>query len=229
MISQYNVKQYAKGNPDLWFSIDENDNVVDKSSKEIVGTLADLTTALRKKLHCNFEEIYSCHGTLQTVFRCKDCGTIIFAYDDERYDPNLCCPDCGKYDTGFEYWSADEIEKDDQKKKNIQFLEQMQQEQIEANKRYYKRGRKYDWQIWHGCIKMVNRAVSFDLECKDLFKTKLKGLKLIVRFSEKDGTGYIYKRHFTIPLSWYALKIQILIHKKENAKHFKKERSKNDK
>ena len=184
MISQYNVKQYAKGNPDLWFSIDENDNVVDKSSKEI---------------------------------------------DDERYDPNLCCPDCGKYNTGFEYWSADEIEKDDQKKKNIQFLEQMQQEQIEANKRYYKRGRKYDWQIWHGCIKMVNRAVSFDLECKDLFKTKLKGMKLIVRFSEKDGTGYIYKRHFTIPLSWYALKIQILIHKKENAKHFKKERSKNDK
>ncbi|MBR1373504.1 hypothetical protein IJ556_03525 [bacterium] len=218
MISQYDVKRCAEKNSDAWYYVDENNNVVDKTSKEVVGTLADLTTVLRKKLHCNFEVIYSCHGTLQTVFRCKDCGTVIFTYDDERYDPNLCCPDCGQYNTSFQYWSADEIEKDDQKKKSIQFMEQMRKEQIEADKRYYKRGRKYDWQIWNGHIRLGNRAVFLNLECCNLFKTKLKGLKLIVHISDKDGTGYIFKSHFTIPLSLYAFKIQRLVHKNNKRK-----------
>lgn len=91
---------------------------------------------------------------------------------------------------------------------------EMQREQIEEDKRYRKR-KKYDWQIWKGRIKLPNRAIYFDLECDNLFKTKLKGLRLIIHWAHKDGIRYIYKKHFRIPLSWSALKISIMIWRKD--------------
>ncbi len=109
------------------------------------------------------------------------------------------CPVCSDYKTGFKYWSSEDIKNDAEKQKEIDFLMEMQREQIEEDKRYMKR-KKRDWQIWKGRIKLPNRAIYFDLECDNLFKTKLKGLKLIIHWAnkDKDGIGYIYKKHFRI-------------------------------
>lgn len=212
MISKYDVRKYAENNASkCWFSIDENDNIFDKEKGDIVCSLETLTKFLRQKAHCDFETIYECHGLLQVVIRCKECGTVIFASDDELYcEPNLCCPVCSDYKTGFKYWSGEDIKNDTDKQKEIDFLMEMQKEQIEADKRYMKR-KKYDWQIWNGRIKLPNRAIYFNLECDNLFKTKLKGLKLIIHWAHKDGTGYIYKKYFRIPLSMSAIKNSIII------------------
>ena len=204
MISEYDIKKYAEKHPDCWYSVDENNNVIDKSDGHTVCTLKSFTQLYREAAHCDFESVYYCHGTLQNTIRCRECGTVIFATDDVwGYDPNLCCPTCGGYETSLEYWTAEEIAGDEKKKNTIAVLEQMQQEQIEADKRYVQRGNKYDWQIWKGRLKIGKRyALSFDLECENFPKTRLKGLRLIVHIGVRDdGFGYALKKHWRIPLS----------------------------
>jgi len=225
MISRYDVRRYEEKHPDTWFSIDEKDNIINKEDGEVVCSLDTFVDILRKKNHCDFESVYYCHATLQDTIRCKECGTVIFATDDEwGYDPNLCCPTCGGYKTSLEYWTADEIENDQKKKNTIEFLEQMEREEIEAEKRRKKRNGKYDWQIGSCRIKLGNRALYFDLECDNLFRTKLRGLRLQVHWAHKDGISYYYKKNFTIPLSFSSLRIQIHIHskkwKEENRRYF---------
>ena len=218
MISEYDVMRYAKKHPECWYSVDENENIIDKSDGKTVCTLKTMTEHLRRKLHCDFESVYCCHGTLQDTLRCRECGTVIFATDDEYgYDPNLCCPTCGGYDTSFEYWTAEEIAGDEKKKNTVAMLERMQREQIEADERYIRRGHKHDWQIWSGRMKLGKRyALFFDLESDNFPKTGLKGLRLIVHFGyrEKDDIGYTYKNSAHIPLSWSDFKIWLRIKRK---------------
>lgn len=217
MISEYDVKNYSKTHSDCWYTVDKNDNIIDKNDGQIICTLKTMTNYLRKKTHCDFESVYYCHCTLQNTIRCRECGTIIFATDDEYgYDPNLCCPTCSGYKTSLEYWTPEEIERDEKKKKTIVMLEQMQQEQIEADERYVQRGNKYDWQIWKGRLKIGKQyAIFFDLECENFPKTKFKGLRLIVHLGIRDdGFGYIHKKHWHIPLSWSDLKTWFRIRKK---------------
>lgn len=211
MISQYDVKRYAEKHPDCWYTVDGDNNIVDKENGKIVCTLKEMTEYIRKEMHCDFESVYYCHGTLQDVIRCRECGTVIFSTEDEwGYDPKLCCPTCGGYKTHFEYWTADEIKSDKKKQDTIEWLEHMQQEQIEADKRYIARGNKYDHQIWKGSMKLSRKYRLFlDLECDNFPKTKLKGLKLIAHIATKDDDcGYIYnKGEIFIPLSIGAFKI----------------------
>lgn len=209
MISVFDVKQYAKNHPELWFSIDENNNVINRETNEVVCDVDTLVRYLRKKTHCDFEVIYECHGTLEVTLRCKECGTVIFASDDELYyEPGLCCPVCNDYKTGFEYWSGEAIANDPQKQNEIEFLIDMQREQEESYKRYKKRG-KYDSQIWRGRIKLPRGAIYIDLLCDNLFKTGLHGLKLEFHWAEKDGAFYVFKNRLVVPLSISALKISL--------------------
>lgn len=215
MISEWDVRKFAKRD-DSWFSIDENNNVVDKETGEVVCDISVLLQVLREKLHCDFEVVYECHPLLDVILRCKQCGTVIFTTEDEDYEPNLCCPTCSDFKTGFEYWTKEEIERDEKKKETILFYEKMYAEDIEAEKRRKARGGKYDWQIGKCSFKIPgNKKVYLDLECDNLFKSKLKGLRLDVHIGEKDGDySYVVKKFFTIPLSLSHLKIQIRIWKK---------------
>ena len=222
MISKYDIKKAAESEK-CWFTIDENEDVFDKESGKNIGTLDEILAFFRHKLHCDFEVIYSCHPTLETTYRCKDCGTVIFARDDEWYEENLCCPVCSDYQTGFEYWSGEEIKNDEKKQNTIDFLIKMQEEQEESYRRQKRRNGKYDWQISKWKIKIPNKAIYFELQCDNLFHTGLKGLRLHIDIGEKDGMGYIIKKFFTIPLSIGAAKTAYRVHKhlkekeKENA------------
>lgn len=217
MISEYDIIQYTKKFPNkCWYSISEDETrIIDKATGEDVCSMDTLVDVMRDKLHCNFETIYSCHPTLETTLRCKECGTVIFTHEDERWEPSLCCPVCSDYKTNFEYWTAEEIKSDDKKQNSINSLIKMQREQVEADKRYFKRGYKYDWQIGKCKMKFANKIIIFELQCDNLFRTKLKGLKLRISVGtkHKDSIGYIINNYFTIPFSISAIKTTYRIHK----------------
>ena len=56
MISEWDVRKFAKRD-DSWFSIDENNNVVDKETGEVVCDISVLLQVLREKLHCDFMNV----------------------------------------------------------------------------------------------------------------------------------------------------------------------------
>lgn len=217
MISKYDLIQYAKKSDQCWFRIEEDKNVIDKETGEFICGIDILLQHMREKMHCDFECVYDCHGLLEVVLRCKQCGTVIFTTEDEDYDPNLCCPTCGEYKTQFEYWTAEDIKADPKKQGTIKHLEQMQQEHIEAEKRRKRRKGKYDWQIGGFRIHSKKHGLIFNLECDNLFRTKLKGLRLKIVWANRDGHGFIYKKRLTIPLSYSYFKLMQRIRKKNNS------------
>ena len=221
MISRYDIRMFFERSSDkVEHRIDENNNIVHKETGEILCTLDDFVDHTRKKLHCDFEVIWSCHGTLEVIYRCRECGTVIFASDDVSYcDDNLCCPVCANYQTHFKYYTGEEISADEEKQKEIALYEKITREEIEADKRWKKRNEKYDWEIFKGRIKLgLTKAICYCLECDNLFKTGLKGLRLSLRYSIKDeDTGcFMYKKHIVIPLSYEAFKIQRLARRMRN-------------
>lgn len=64
-------------------------------------------------------------------------------------------------------------------------------------------------------MKFANKIIVFELQCDNLFRTKLKGLKfrIAVGTNHKDSIGYIINNYFTIPLSISAIKTTYRIHK----------------
>ena len=213
MISEFDIKRRAKRD-NCRFSVDENNNVVNKESKEIICSLDEFTQILRKRLHCNFEVIYSCHAFLSVIYRCKDCGTVIFAKEDESYDSSLSCPTCGNYNTWFDFWTAEEIADNAEKQKIIKMYEEMYHKQVEANKMYIERDYKYDWQVWSKKLTLHKYLIIIDLECDNYLATKLKGLRLVLQLMYKtDDASCIHKGNLIIPLSCSYLRRRIKVWK----------------
>lgn len=208
MISIYDTRKYLETHPECNVFVGKDKNIVDKKSGRIITTLEDMTQRLRVANHCDFEVVFSCHGTLEVIYRCRQCGTVVFSGDDERYDPNLRCPTCDiSYADKCSYWSAKDINSDKEKQKMISAYEQATKDQIEANKRYYERGQKYDWQLGSCRIKLPKKkAILFELECNNFYREKLKGLRLEVSWI----VDRVHKKHCWIPLSLYAWKLKIL-------------------
>lgn len=214
MISKYQVRELIeKKREDVY--IDKNDNVVDKNDDRVLCSLDTFVETLRIQEHCNFEVIYDCHALLQTTYRCKECGTVIFTTEDEYFDPNLCCPVCGDYKTGFEYWSGEDIKNSKVKRDSIDALIKENQYFIEAGKRYEKR-KLYDNQIYRKVFHIFRDAlhISIELGCNNLFITKLKGLKLSIvvcdmrkkKYTDDEGYNHYREVNIIIPLSISALK-----------------------
>ena len=72
MITAYFVKKIAEDNPDkYWYRID-GDNVIDKESNQVVGSLDAFVSILRKKMHFDLDVIYYCHVSLVKIYQCKE-------------------------------------------------------------------------------------------------------------------------------------------------------------
>ena len=214
MVSKYDMKKYIKKNPDKFPYIykEEEDAIYSKDGKYLLS-LDEYLEIYRKASGESFECIYYEHGFLQEVLRCTECGTVIFTYEDERYDPYLKCPTCTDYKTEFEFWTKDEIDSDKSKQETIKFFKEMTDYKIEQDKRIKRRNGKYDWQIAVKKFYGKKNFLGIYLECDNITKSYLKGLRLKVHIGSKeneDDFGYIVKKFFTIPLSWSQFYIQFL-------------------
>ena len=127
MISKYDVIRAfemadKKGEKLAMYLSEDKNSLMDTETGEFVCSMDTYVDYMRKKLHCDFECIYHEHASLTTIYRCKECGTVIFTGDDEHYDPNLKCPTCSDYHHwSGEFWTKEEIEADEDKQKAIQF------------------------------------------------------------------------------------------------------------
>ena len=217
MLSKYDMIRYVKRmkseNEDFPFYLSEDEEeIIDSRTNRTVCSVDTYLDAMRKKLHCDFEVIYEEHGLLTLVYRCRECGTVIFGGDDEeRYDPNLTCPTCSDYKTWLGYWTKEEIENDPQKQKEINSLIAMQKYQNEYYERRRRRGGLLDSELWKKEFRLKNSSYTVTLECMNLWGERLKGLNLhIIKFSRKHSNdlGLSSEWFKRIPLSPYAVYIQ---------------------
>lgn len=151
MITKYDlIHSYKKTeqNPSVKYKVsDDGKYLVSKESGEVLSTIEDAFAFFCKKLHCYFEGIYHEHASLLDVIRCRECGTVIFTFHDERYDPNLCCPVCANYETYFDYYTEDDIKTDRKAHDIVEFYKRLGKEQAEDDKRYFKTG-LYPHELW---------------------------------------------------------------------------------
>lgn len=215
MVSKWDMKNYIEKNPDKFPYVykEDEDGLYDKETGEFLSSLDHFLELYRKKSGESFESIYHDHVCLHDFIRCTECGTVIFASEDESYDPYLKCPTCTGYNTHFEYWTKEDIDSDPQKQIEISQLEEMTRFQIEQNKRMARRGGKYDWQIGSKTLKFKRYSISFKLECDDITESYLKGLRLVINIWKKekrDDLNSCFWKGFIIPLSWHQLYIQFI-------------------
>ena len=168
MICTYDALRYLEKHQhedrcELKLSEDKK-HVISKATGEILVSLEEYTQFLREKHHCDFETIYFDKISLSHVFRCNACKTVIFAYDDENYDPNLRCPTCCNDPSVcyFEYWTSEQISADPDKQKTIEGLEAYTARENRAYKRYKERG-LWDHQRWRKIFKFKKHSLELTL------------------------------------------------------------------
>ena len=219
MISNWDVIQYFNKNDRKAFGMtldEDNKTLVDAETNERVCSIETLTGYLRRKAHCDFETVYYEHVSLDNVYRCCECGTVIFGGDDERYDPNCRCPTCcnDKSVCQNEFWTADEIETSEEKKEYIKSLELTQKEMDEAAARRKARGGLYDWQRWVKEFRTKNHHITvsyINFGYGQKHRKKDKYLE-IMDYEKDESGGFVYgkdKGHcIKIPLSFYNIYIR---------------------
>ena len=233
MINEYIVRSAFKkakleGHPLAMYMNEEETELFDSETNKFVCTIETYTKYLRKEFHCDFETVYYEHATLDEVLRCKQCGTVIFTGDDERYDPNLCCPGCGKYKTSLVYWTGEEIEQDEAKRKTIEMYEEFSRQQKIEYERRKRRGGLYDWQLIDKTKFFKKWAVHIELEDFghgwDGGKHSRPWWKRMIQFrisfaKKDDDISYSTKWKIEIPLSPYSWYIKYRIWKKRRKKN----------
>lgn len=218
MISEYDVirqfRRAEKEGEDLSLKLSEDEkSLVDSTTREYVCSVRTFTEELRKKEHCDFESIYYEHATLTDVYRCRQCGTVIFGGDDEyHYNPNEKCPTCCNDPSVChnEYWTKEQIDSDPEKQKTIQFLIDEQARKNREYERSKKRNGLYDWQRWQKKFKTKKHGYEITYICfgydGDLGKVP-KGRKAD-RYLEIDRWNlddYIMNHRVQIPLNWHNI------------------------
>lgn len=148
MITHWDVENYSK-KENCWFEIRE-DGIFDKGNgNRISDNLNEFVQLLRKCEHSLFKCLHHDHACLDTVYQCEECGTVIFTGDDERYNPNLRCPTCNHEEPsrGEEYWTKEDIEKDEKKQNTLKFYEDWSAYEKKSYKRKKKTGLYWN-ELW---------------------------------------------------------------------------------
>ena len=149
---------------------------------------------------------------INVILKCTECGTLIFTYEDYRYEPNLKCPTCTDYKTNFDFWTKKDIESDDGKKATLKAYEELKEREKEIEERIKRRNGKYDWQIAIKKIYTKKKLLVLNLECNDITESYFKGLRLTIEVCVKDyeNNMYFLKKNYIIPLSWSAFYYQFI-------------------
>lgn len=222
MISMGDLKEFMnspKNKTDLRISKDYK-RIVDINGNDY-GPSGDLLESVQKDNHCWFECIFSEHVSLTTVYRCKECGTVIFTGDDERWEPALRCPTCSDYKPRARYYTKKEIESDPEKKKEVDSYIAFQHDLDERARRREIRGLE-DWEIWKKKKFFKKWGFQITLGRMNLWGDPLKGLHLEIDIYKKEDPSnicYTGTKYIKIPLSPYAFYIQFII---RHTKRYKK-------
>ncbi len=157
-----------------------------------------------KKNGMSFECIYDAHWECMSILQCTECGTIVKYYYDEYYEPNFKCPICTDYETGYEYYTKEQIENSDDLKAIIKMYKELAQMDQERCERKEKRNGLEDYQL---CkvkrIKTKDNVYEFKLLIDSILnKNKLKGLRLEIKkwkIEDDINMSLVYSK--IIPLS----------------------------
>ena len=136
----------------------------------------------------NFDVLYVEEACGMEILQCKDCGTIIYTYVDDRYEKNFRCPVCTDYKTDFRYITKEDIEKYEQYQIEYNGIMEMSKIQKEMEERKRKRNGKRDCEI--AIFNIGTTKIS--LCCDNITDSYFKGLRIKILFKGKT--------HF-IPLS----------------------------
>jgi hypothetical protein len=184
----------------------DNDILTDDKGNEINAD--QLFTSYKKKTGQSLECIHDEHVSCFSLLRCTECGTYIFEYYDEAYEPNLKCPVCTNYKTGFKYYTADEVKQDEHKQKEIDMYIKFAQLQREADERYEKRGGLNDWEKTHKKIIFNNKQYKITIQLVGFSKGDLE-VEINI-WKRANDYGYILKKCIKIPLSPHSFYIQFI-------------------
>lgn len=230
MITTYDVarmlkKQKERGDPAPFYLDEDGKTLIDNETNKGFSTVDEFADYLRKNYHCDFECIFHEHASLTTIYRCKECGTVIFGGDDERYDPKLCCPTCGNYKTHLTYWTKEEIDLDVNKQSVIKAYEKWTEKMRERDARRERRHGLYDWQLFSKAFNFKKYRVRVELiDCShpwdkdELYEPWYKRMiTLEFTFYKKDEEFlYIRTKSFSIPLTPYTIRTRYIWRKKLN-------------
>lgn len=157
-----------------------------------------------KKNGMSFECIYDAHWECMSVIKCTECGTVVKYYYDECYEPNFRCPVCTDYETGYEYYTKEQIENSDDIKAIIKMYKELEQMDKERYERKEKRNGLEDYQLCK-TKRIKTKDSVYDLKLlidSILNKNKLKGLRLeITKWKIDDDISMSLVYNKTIPLS----------------------------
>lgn len=212
MVSMYDIlhdiRIYQKSK-EFPFQLSEDEkSIIDKVSNKIICSTEDYLIHFRRKLHCDFESIYTDPVSLTSILKCRECGTVIFASDRcEDYDKDCRCPVCCKDDSvcHYEVWTRSEIESDVNKSEYIKYLTRCTEKKIREHERMKKRGGLYDHERWRKQFESKNRI--FRITCINWSydgDTK-KSMKPVDRFLEVEWWMKTKDRvhSFKVPLSFH--------------------------
>lgn len=209
MVNKYTFLKYLDENSeDLGVIVDRDTGmVIDKDTNEEICTIDKFFETYKKKSGESFETLNYDKVALQHVIKCTECGTVIFSGLDEfSYDPHLKCPICVGYETDNEYWTQEEIDFDERKQNYIRCLYEMIEYEKSTEELRKKRNGKNSWEIAIKKIDTKKRRIYIRLECDDVRKSYIRGLKLKIDTCRKDDDGcYTYDKMYTIPLSISAI------------------------
>ena len=157
-----------------------------------------------KKNGMSFECIYDAHWECMSILQCTECGTIVKYYYDEYYEPNFKCPICTDYETGYEYYTKEQIENSDDLKAIIKMYKELAQMDQERYERKEKRNGLEDYQLCKAKrIKTKDNVYEFKLLIDSILnKNKLKGLRLEIKkwkIEDDINMSLVYSK--IIPLS----------------------------
>lgn len=152
MITAFDVKRdldlYKDNDKVKIYASDDMESILNKEDGSYFCSMETFLQKLREHEHCDFETIYYEHGSLTHIYKCRQCGTVIFGGDDERWNPNEKCPTCchDKSVCHNTYWTQEEIFNDLKKQEVIDWYVMDQLRMDEEYKRRKARGGLYDWQ-----------------------------------------------------------------------------------
>jgi hypothetical protein len=94
-----------------WVGMGYLKEIIDTSK---MSTLTKIKYYIRTKFtkQRRLKVLFGDDGSLQYVVKCRDCGTVIISYNDERFEERLDCPTCTDYKTDFKYFTNKEVGKD---------------------------------------------------------------------------------------------------------------------